>query len=103
MDVVHDGYYSLLFAPAAPNTSPATAEAKAARYDALIANAGVFTIDGMTLAQHVQQSTNPKDIGHVALYRYHLHGDTLVATATGPWQKDSTKTVRTDLTFVRLK
>jgi hypothetical protein len=69
----------------------------------LIANAGVLTLDDKTLTQHIEQAVDPADVGQTGLYTFRLHGDTLVATSTEPWKKDSTKTVRTDLVFVRLR
>jgi hypothetical protein len=106
--MVVDGLsYSLIYAPE-PKAgveqagAPSGTDAKAARYDALIANAGTLTLDGNTLTQHIEEAIDPNDVGHSGVYTYRIHGDILVATGTQPWKKDSTKTVRTDLVFVRV-
>lgn len=106
--VIHGLHYSLTFAPesntgAVGGGGPLGAAAKAARYDALLANAGVLTLSGPTLTQHVQVAMKPAEVGHLGVYHYRLHGDTLVATGTEPWKKDPIRTVSTDLVFVRMR
>jgi hypothetical protein len=106
--VIHGSYYSRTFALDAKSEGgqvhdPADAQSKAARYDALIMNAGVLTFDGETFTQHVEEATNLAVVGTFTRVHYRLHGDTLFTTATEPWPTDSTKVVRSSINFVRVR
>jgi hypothetical protein len=80
---------------------PTTAEQKAARYDALISQAGTFVANDSLLAFTYTHAKIPRRVGTTVSRRYRLRGDTLRLFISAPWQKDSTKTVRTTMTFVR--
>jgi hypothetical protein len=106
--VIHGSYYSRIFA-FEPKTGPgrahdpADAQAKAARYDALIANAGTLTVDAEVLTQHVEEGIHVDDAGDSTPWHYRLHGDTLFTTGTVPSPKDSTKVGRLSVNFVRVR
>ncbi len=105
--VIHGPYYSRTFAldrkaGTAQRRNPADARAKAARYDALIMNAGVLTLDGNTFTQYVEEATNAADVGASTTTHYRLHGDTLFTTTTAPWPSDSTKVMRSIINFLRV-
>jgi hypothetical protein len=80
---------------------PTTAEQKAARYDGLVAMAGTFVANDTSMMFTYSHAKVPHHIGRTVSRRYRLRGDTLQLFISAPWQKDSTKTVRTTLTFVR--
>ncbi|MFL5613022.1 MAG: hypothetical protein ACJ796_05110 [Gemmatimonadaceae bacterium] len=106
--VIHGKYYSRTFAldqksDNGQGRNPVDARAKAARYDSMIANAGVLTLDGETLTQHVEEATDLAAVGSSTRLQYRLHGDTLFTTATEPWQKDSAKVARMSVSFVRVR
>jgi len=106
--VIHEGYYSRTIAleprgAARQAHDPTDAAAKAARSDAMIANAGVLTFEGEKFTQHVEEATNLASIGESTRVHYRLHGDTLFTTVTEPWQKDPGKIVRSSVNFVRVR
>ena len=106
LGVISGRHFSELFVvPAASGVqqsgSPSTAEQKAARWDALIAVSGTVEVrDSSITFRHVEDK-DPDMRGANDVRVYRLHGDTLWLTSTSPWQKDSTKLVRTTLTFLR--
>jgi hypothetical protein len=105
-DVISGRHFSELFVAPAPSgvqqsASPSTAEQKAARWDALIAVSGTVEVrDSSITFRHVEDK-DPSMRGVSDVRRYRLRGDTLWLMSTSPWQKDSTKVVRTTLSFVR--
>lgn len=104
--VISGRHFSELFVlPAATGVlqsgAPATTEQKASRYDVLVAISGtVETRDSAITFRH-EHDKDPSLVGMTDTRHFRLRGDTLVLTSTSPWQKDSTKSVRTILTFVR--
>jgi hypothetical protein len=82
---------------------PTTAEQKAARYDALITQAGTFVANDTVMTFKYTHTKVPHAAGRTVSRRYQLRGDTLRLFLSAPWQKDSTKTVRTTFTFARLR
>ena len=108
MIVIAGRYYSQLFDDTT-NTGVTqaaqltTAEQKAARYDGIrLANAGEFELQGSNMTVHVQHALNPSRVGSTGTAAVLQHGDTLTVTTTRPWQKDSTKSVQTIFTYIRL-
>jgi hypothetical protein len=104
--VISGQYYSQVWG--APEQSgvqqasqPTTVEQKAARYDAVIANAGTLQVQDTLVTFTPTQAKSPRVIGTNAVRRYTLRGDTLRLVFSQPWAKDSTKSVRTTMTLVR--
>ena len=105
MRIVYNGRFSQIFYPATgqPTGRPATAEEKAARYDAVTTNAGHVDItDDSTWIVHFDFAKGPATIGTSVTAHYRIAGDTVWETTTAPWSRDSTKTVRTTAKYVRL-
>ena len=106
MAVVSGRHFSELFVMptatgAQPSGAPTTTEQKASRYDALVAVSGTLEVRDSSITFHHEQDKDPSLAGMTDTRHFRLRGDTLVVTSTSPWQKDSTKSVRTILTFVR--
>ena len=104
--VISGRHFSELFVlPAAPGVrqsgAPATVEQKASRYDALVAISGTVEMRDSSITFHHEHDKDPSLVGMTDTRHFRLQGDTLVLTARSPWQKDSTKSVWTILTFVR--
>ncbi|HMC54386.1 MAG TPA: lipocalin-like domain-containing protein [Gemmatimonadaceae bacterium] len=89
-------------AAAEPRT-PSTAEEKAARYDALTANTGTFEVVDSVATLHLDFAKTPSAQGTTQKRTFRIRHDTLWLTGSRPWAKDSTKSVKTLLTFVREK
>jgi hypothetical protein len=80
-----------------------TIEQKAARYDGIrAANSGEFELQGSKMTAHVQHALNPSRVGNTLTARTLQHSDTLTVTTTQPWPKDTTKSVQTIFTYIRL-
>ncbi len=84
-------------------SQPTTADEKAVRYGALIANAGTLDVRDSVITYHYAQAKNPRVVGTKAMRRYRLRGDTLWLMGESAWAKDSTKVVRFTDTFVRMR
>lgn len=82
---------------------PTTVEEKVARFDAIIANAGIFTIHDSTATMTFQQAKNPSLVGRAANLGLRTSGDSLWLTSTAPWSKDSSRSVRTTVVYTRLR
>jgi len=107
MVVFHAKFYSQLWETPVPGVQQqavlSTAEEKAARYDQLAANVGTFEVKNDSLIQHYTMAKVPRNIGRTARFGFRLAGDTLWTSTDAPWAKDTTKVVRTNITFVRLR
>jgi hypothetical protein len=103
--VVNGLFYSRTFAvdPAGEPRALSTSQEKAARYDAVIGNAGMFTLEGKTPTQHIEEAVDPAGVRASSVIRYRFHGDTLFTTVSEPWAKDSSKVVTLKVNFVRLR
>lgn len=86
-----------------PSTPPSTPDEKAARYDALIANAGTLDITDSTITYNYAVAKSPRVMGTSVSRRYRLKGDTLWVMSEAPWDKDRTKQVRFTDTYVRIR
>jgi hypothetical protein len=84
-------------------SQPNTAEQKAARYDVLIANAGTMEVRDTLVTLRYEQAKNPNVVGRTRVGRFRVTGDTLRAVYDDPWDKDRAKTVRTTITYVRVR
>jgi hypothetical protein len=108
LTVIAGRYYSQFFmdttsAGVTQAAQPTTVEQKAARYDGVAAaNSGEFEIRGSNMIAHVLHALNPKRVGSTLSARIQQHGDTLTAITTRPWQKDSTQSVQTISTYIRV-
>jgi len=108
MIILSGRHYSQIFVIPSPSgvqqaSQPTTAEEKAARYDALMANAGTFEVRDTVITYRVEHAKNPRIVGTTRVASYRLKGDTLWSVFLAPWAKDSTKTVRTTITNVRVR
>jgi hypothetical protein len=108
MIILAGRHYSQLFVRPSPSgvqqaSQPTTTEEKAARYDVLTANAGTFEVRDTLITYRVEHAKNPRFVGTTRVARYRLKGDTLWSVFLDPWVKDSTKTVRTTITNVRVR
>ena len=109
MGVILHGHFSQIWFPAAPyavtGPSPSTPEAKAARFDEMIANAGTIErVHDSTYVLRYEYAKNPATAGTLSDPGYmRVAGDTLWLITTSPWSKDSSKVVRTTTKSVRVK
>lgn len=108
--MILNGHFSQIWLPpAAPGVQQqakalTTAEEKAARYDQLTANAGVFQVrDDSTFTGRYEHAKSPAAVGRTFTVRYRYAGDTLWQITTSRWAKDTTKMVRTTHKYVREK
>lgn len=106
LGVIDRGYLSQTWAPVPPNGveqagAPGSVDAKARRYDALIANSGKIDVHDTTFEVHWLQGKDPSLAGRSLTYQYRMRGDTLFAAYSYPWEKDETKTARVSYVFVR--
>ena len=81
----------------------ATAEQKADRYEALVANSGTLELRDTLLTFKVGVAKDPQVENTSVSSGYRLRGDTLWLRMNGPWEKDTTKTVRTTFVFSRMR
>ena len=112
MVVVSGKYFSQTWVRQAPGVQQASAEAsrplttpeeKAARFDRLTSNAGTVDVTDSTLTFHLQTARMPSAEGTTTTRTYKLRHDTLWTTLVRPYSKDSSKTVTTHATYVRMK
>lgn len=108
MIILSGRHYSQIFVRPSPSgvqqaSQPTTAEEKAARYDVLTANAGTFEVRDTVVTYRVEHAKTPRVVGTTRVASYRLKGDTLWSVFLDPWAKDSTKTVRTTITNVRIR
>ena len=80
-----------------------TAQQKADRYEALIANSGTLDVGDTLVTFNLGQAKDPQAERSSVRTGYRIRGDSLWLRLGGPWEKDSTKTVRTTMVFARIR
>jgi hypothetical protein len=80
---------------------PTSAEQKAARYDAILARDGTFEVRDTLFVIRFLHAKDPATVGTTLTVRWRRQADTLWQIVTSKWAKDSTKSVRTAVVWVR--
>ena len=105
--VVSGRYYSQAWivrdTPGGKAKGELTTAQKAERYDALTANAGTFEVADTLVTFKLGVAKDPRAENTSLSGGYRIRGDTLWLRFSGPWEKDTTKTVRTAWVFARMR